>query len=100
MVMDHGRLVAAVNRVGLRARGQTDLDAASGWKILARDDVEDELHVLVPMDALFLGARRLRHVKPEVYDGAVRAPLAGKHPPEFDMVALHEENRVGKQRID
>src|SRR4051812_25331708 len=52
------------------------------------------------MVALFLSARRLRDVKPEVHDRAIRASLAGKHPGEFDMIALHEEYGVWKQRID
>src|SRR5437899_12664966 len=95
MVVDHGRLVATVDGVRLRARSQPDLNAAPGGEILACNNIEDELHVLVPMDALFLGARRLRHIKPEVHDRAIRASLAGKHPREFDMVACTRRTVLG-----
>src|SRR5262245_32677138 len=48
VVVDHGRLIAAVDRVGLRAGVEAELDRAAGGKILARDDIKNELHVLVP----------------------------------------------------
>ena len=54
--------VAAVDQVGLCSRAEAGLDRSACWKILACHHVQDELHILVPMDALFLGARRLRHI--------------------------------------
>src|SRR5437868_15412520 len=97
MVVDHRGLVTTVDGVRLRARSQADLNAAPGREILARNNVEDELHVPVPMDALFLGARRLRHVKPKVHGRAIRASLAGKHPREFDMAPCTRRTVLGNR---
>src|SRR5262245_57028593 len=51
VIVDHRRLVAAEHGVGLRARGEAGLDGAAGREVLAGDDVEHELQVLVPVGA-------------------------------------------------
>ena len=76
MIMDHGGLVAAKDRVRLGPRSQPDLDAAASREVLACDDIEDKLHVLVPVGALFLRARCARDVKGEFHHGAINAPFA------------------------
>src|SRR4051794_33582092 len=95
MIMNHGRLVTAEHRVGLRAGSQADLDGPPSRKVLARYHVEDELHVLVPMKALFVGSGRLRDVERKLHDGTINAPLVGKDSRQLHMVALNEQKRVG-----
>ena len=58
MIMDHRGLVAAKDRVRLGPGSQPDLDAATSREVLARDDIEDKLHVLVPVrSSCVIGAR-------------------------------------------
>jgi hypothetical protein len=71
--VDHGGLVAAIDRVRLRARGETNLYASPDREILAGDNVEGELQVLVPVVALFICDRRARNVKRKLHHRAIDA---------------------------
>jgi len=52
-----------------------------------------ELQFLVPMGALVVRCLAPSGRKSEIHHGAVGAPLAGKYPREFDMVALNDQER-------
>src|SRR5262249_28976834 len=100
MVVDHRWLVAAEDRMGLRARSQAELDGATGRKVLARDDVEHELQILVPVSAFLLRGRRARNIKGKLHNGAIDAVLAREDARKLHMIALQHQDRVGEKEVD
>src|SRR5262245_39384467 len=88
MIMDHRGLVAAKDRVRLGPGSQPDLDAAASRKVLAPDDIENKLHVLVPVGALFLRDRCARDVKGEFIQGGTNAALDWENTYRLNLIAL------------
>src|SRR5208283_2620311 len=100
IIMYHRRLIAAKNRMRLRARVEADLDAASRREVLPSNDIEHKLHVLAPVGELLLRAWRPRNIKRELHHCAVDAGIKREDPCELDVITLQHQDRVGEQRVD
>src|SRR6185369_119611 len=59
VIVDHRRLITAIDQMGLRSRRQAKLDTTPGREILPRHHLEDQLHILVPVGVLLVCFRRL-----------------------------------------